>query len=120
MPLDETARPLFILAFSNRATRKISTHGATNLYAAYHASIKLGVGSRIAIMNTLLHLGLVAFGSALGGMMRYIVGAGSAHVLGVAPHWGTMFINITGSFFLGWFSTMLAEIWTTAEHSWLH
>lgn len=71
-------------------------------------------------MNVLLHLGLVAFGSALGGMTRYVVGAGATHVLGVAPHWGTMFINITGSFFLGWFSTMLAEVWTTAEHSWLH
>jgi len=70
-------------------------------------------------MNALLHFGLVAFGSALGGMTRYGVGCAS-FAFGVAPHWGTMLINITGSLFLGWFSTMLAEIWTTDHNSWLH
>src|SRR5437667_12287782 len=71
-------------------------------------------------MNVLLHLGLVALGSALGGLARYGVGNLASHGIGLAPHWGTMFINISGSLFLGWFSTMLAEVWTSDTGAWLH
>lgn len=71
-------------------------------------------------MNALLHFGLVALGSALGGMTRYGAGLCTSQLFGLAPHWGTMFINVTGSLFLGWFSTMLAEVWSIGQNSWLH
>jgi len=66
---------------------------------------------------------LVAVGSALGGLLRWVVGLASARWLGTAFPWGTFFINLSGSFFLGWFATVLmqryargAETWISADH----
>ena len=70
-------------------------------------------------MNAFFHVVLVALGSALGGLARHGLGNFVTCVLGIAPHWGTLFINISGSLILGWFSTLLAEISTATEHSWL-
>ena len=71
-------------------------------------------------MNAVFHLGLVAIGSALGGVLRYGVAIIATRSAGVLPHWATMFINVAGSLFLGWFLTMLYEVWTTDHHAWIH
>lgn len=71
-------------------------------------------------MSILLNLALVAFGSALGGLARYGVASTVIHFGGVSVlHWATMAVNISGSFFLGWFVVMLKEVWTVDPQSWM-
>lgn len=60
-------------------------------------------------MRILIHIGLVAFGSAVGGLARWGVGLAAARWLGTAFPWGTLGINISGSLFLGWFTTLLSD-----------
>lgn len=71
-------------------------------------------------MRVIMQIGLVAFGSALGGLLRWGVATGSARLFGTAFPWGTFFINLSGSLFLGWFSTILSERLLLSEGSWLH
>jgi CrcB protein len=71
-------------------------------------------------MRVLVQIGLVTLGSALGGLSRWSVGMAAARLLGTALPYGTFFINITGSLFLGWFLTVLADRFTAVEHTWLH
>jgi CrcB protein len=61
----------------------------------------------------------VAVGSAIGGLARWGVGVWFGRWLGTAFPWGTLFINISGSLFLGWFTTVLAERLVLSESSWL-
>ncbi len=69
-------------------------------------------------MRLLLQFGLVSAGSILGGLLRW--GVGSAFgTLGSAFPWGTLFINVSGSLFLGWFSTVLSEKLVLPEDGWL-
>lgn len=46
-------------------------------------------------------IGMVALGGALGATMRYGVGAGAVRYLGHAYPWGTIIVNILGSFLMG-------------------
>lgn len=61
-----------------------------------------------------------ALGSAGGGLLRWSIGLMAARLLGTALPYGTFFINITGSIFLGWFLTVLAERTIVANQSWIH
>jgi fluoride exporter len=45
-------------------------------------------------------VGLVALGGALGSVARYGVGALAAQLLGPAFPWGTLLVNVTGSFLI--------------------
>lgn len=45
----------------------------------------------------------IAIGSALGGMARHWVNAVATDLLGPSFPWGTLFINVTGSFMIGFF-----------------
>jgi CrcB protein len=58
-------------------------------------------------VRVLIQIGLVAFGSALGGLTRWGVTLAAARWLGTAFPWGTLAINVSGSLFLGWFMTYL-------------
>ena len=60
-------------------------------------------------MQLLMQVGLVALGSAVGGVTRWGVGWAAARFLGAAFPFGTLLINVSGSFFLGWFLTVLGE-----------
>ena len=53
----------------------------------------------------------VAFGGALGSVTRYLVGIGSGKLFGVDFPWGTLIINVTGSFLIGLFVGMFATRW---------
>jgi CrcB protein len=55
----------------------------------------------------LMRVLFVAVGSAVGGVMRWLVNDRVGQWLGTAWPWGTFFINVTGSMFLGWFLTRL-------------
>jgi CrcB protein len=60
-------------------------------------------------VRVLMHIGLVAFGSAIGGLVRWGVTVAAARWLGTAFPWGTLAINVSGSLFLGWFTTLLGD-----------
>lgn len=47
----------------------------------------------------------VALGGALGSMARYALGSATAAISMSVP-WGTIIINILGSFVIGWFATL--------------
>jgi len=55
-----------------------------------------------------LALLLIFLGGGLGSMLRHLVNQGSAAVFGVNFGWGTLFVNIVGSFAMGllagWFA----------------
>ena len=70
-------------------------------------------------MHLLMQIGLVAFGSALGGLARWGVSVGIGRWLGTGFPYGTLLINVSGSLFLGWFSTILAERLVLSESSWV-
>ena len=46
---------------------------------------------------------LVAVGGAAGSVLRFAAGRLAVHFLGAGTVWGTFFVNVTGSFALGFF-----------------
>jgi fluoride exporter len=57
----------------------------------------------------------VAFGGAIGSVARYLVGHGSAKLFGLALPWGTLIINIAGSFLIGVFAESFALRWDASQ-----
>lgn len=70
-------------------------------------------------MRLLMQIGLVALGSALGGLARWGVTVAAGRWVGTAFPWGTLFINLSGSLFLGWFTTVLSERLPPGATGWL-
>jgi CrcB protein len=66
-----------------------------------------------------MQIGLVATGGALGSLTRWGVAVGFARLFGTSFPWGTFFINLTGSCFLGWLSTLLADRLLLNGDGWL-
>lgn len=56
-------------------------------------------------MNFALYL-WIGLGSAIGGMARYGISGLSIQCFGETFPWGTLIVNITGSFFIGLFGTI--------------
>lgn len=54
----------------------------------------------------MLHVSLVALGGAIGSVLRYLVGAVALRITGHGFPWGTMIVNVVGSFAIG----VLAEL----------
>jgi fluoride exporter len=71
-------------------------------------------------VRVLIQIGLVAVGSALGGLTRWGVTLAFARLLGVTFPWGTLFINISGSLFLGWVTTYFRARLFESGIPWLH
>jgi len=57
---------------------------------------------------------LVGVGSAIGGISRYWASGLVANRIGQSFPWGTLFVNVTGSFLIGFFATL-----TAPEGRWL-
>ena len=57
----------------------------------------------------MLHLLLVAAGGATGSVMRYLVGQWSIRLLGPSFPWGTMIVNVLGSFAIGVLAELIAR-----------
>lgn len=53
----------------------------------------------------------VAAGGALGSVMRYLVGIAAGRLFGTSFPWGTLIINVTGSFLIGAFVGLFATKW---------
>ena len=70
-------------------------------------------------MQAFVQVGCVALGSSLGGVLRWLVGMSFARWFGTGMPWGTFFINISGSFFLGWFTTTLSQRFLDGLGEWI-
>jgi CrcB protein len=57
----------------------------------------------------------VALGGALGSVTRYLVGIGAGRLFGTDFPWGTLIINITGSFVIGLFASLFAMRWNLPQ-----
>ena len=57
----------------------------------------------------------VAVGGALGSVARYLVGIGSGKLFGTDFPWGTLIINVTGSFLIGAFVGLFAVKWDVSQ-----
>ncbi|QDB99181.1 fluoride efflux transporter CrcB [Mesorhizobium sp. 8] len=57
----------------------------------------------------MLNLGLVIVGGGIGAGIRHLLNMGAMRLLGSGYPWGTMIINITGSFAMGAFIELLAR-----------
>jgi fluoride exporter len=60
-------------------------------------------------VRRLTQIGFEALGSAVGGLTRCCVGAIVTDCVGTGFPYGTMFVNISGSLFLGWFTALLSK-----------
>jgi len=60
-------------------------------------------------MNRLLTPLAIALGGSLGALARHAINLLSARLLGRAFPYGTLFINLTGSFVLGYFASRVAR-----------
>jgi CrcB protein len=56
--------------------------------------------------NTLILYCWIALGSALGGVARYWCSGVAARLFGETFPWGTLLVNVTGSFIIGLFATL--------------
>ncbi|WFR96910.1 fluoride efflux transporter CrcB [Rhizobium tumorigenes] len=52
---------------------------------------------------------LVAFGGAIGSVLRYYVGIWNFRIGGPAFPWGTLTVNVVGSFIIGIFAEVIAR-----------
>jgi fluoride exporter len=59
-------------------------------------------------INTALLYCWIAVGSALGGIARYWCSGVAARLFGETFPWGTLFVNVSGSFVIGFFATLTA------------
>ena len=57
------------------------------------------------------HLLIVAAGGALGSGLRHLTNIAAARLFGTGFPWGTITVNIAGSFIMGVFIEMLARRW---------
>ncbi len=60
----------------------------------------------MAWTNTALLYCWIAIGSALGGVARYWCSGLAARLFGETFPWGTLLVNVTGSFIIGFFATL--------------
>jgi len=58
---------------------------------------------------------VVAVGGALGSVARYLVGIGAGKLFGTDFPWGTLIINITGSFLMGVLAGLFATRWNLPQ-----
>lgn len=55
------------------------------------------------------HILLVAVGGALGSVLRYLIGLWTLRSFGPSFPWGTLTVNVTGSFLIGVFAEAIAR-----------
>ena len=61
---------------------------------------------RLIAGDRMLNYVWIALGSALGGMARYLCSGIAARLFGETFPWGTLFVNVIGSFVIGFFATL--------------
>ena len=56
-----------------------------------------------------------ALGGAIGASLRYGVNVTSLKLFGANFPWGTMFVNVVGSFVMGLLVALMAQAWSTSQ-----
>lgn len=56
-------------------------------------------------------IGAIAFGGALGAVLRHSVNVAAAHLFGTGFPWGTLSVNVAGSFLMGALIAVFAHFW---------
>ena len=59
----------------------------------------------------------VAGGGALGAVARYLVFIAAGHVLGAAFPFGTLIVNVVGSFAMGALTEIMALVWSASTQT---
>lgn len=57
----------------------------------------------------MLNIALVAAGGAIGSVFRYLVGLLSVRLVGMTFPWGTLAVNVVGSFLIGFLVELVAR-----------
>lgn len=60
-------------------------------------------------------IGWIAAGGAIGAVARYLVVIAAAQLWGVSFPWGTVIVNVVGSFILGVLVETMALFWSVGE-----
>lgn len=63
----------------------------------------------------MLNFLLVALGGAIGSMLRYATGLGATRLFGPGFPWGTLIVNVVGSFVIGVFVESIARRFGASE-----
>ena len=63
-------------------------------------------------MTTFLY---AALGGAIGASLRYGVNLASMSMFGAAFPWGTLFVNVAGSFIMGVLVALMADVWQVSQ-----
>jgi CrcB protein len=61
------------------------------------------------------HLVFIAAGGALGSVLRYLVSSGVYHWFGRSFPWGTLSVNVVGSFAIGLLSILLVDKFNVSQ-----
>lgn len=72
---------------------------------------RLSVVGAASARGPVVNVLLVALGGAVGSVLRYLSGLVCARLMGTGFPWGTLFVNVTGSFLIGVFSEIIARRW---------
>jgi CrcB protein len=62
--------------------------------------------ARRAMRDAMVLYGVVGLGAVIGGVLRALSSIGAAALLGTEFAWGTLFVNVLGSFFIGFYATI--------------
>ena len=63
----------------------------------------------------MLSIAAVAAGGAIGSVARYLAGLLATQLFGSSFPWGTLVINVTGSFLMGVLVALLAKRWNSPD-----
>ena len=69
-------------------------------------ALSAAVGVAVALADSMSAYVAIAVGSALGGVGRYWCSGITARLVGETSPWGTLLVNVVGSFVIGFFSTL--------------
>jgi CrcB protein len=67
------------------------------------------------MLSTITSLASIAAGGALGALSRHGVNVAATSIAGIAFPWGTMIVNIVGSFLMGVIIVSFGQIWQPPE-----
>src|SRR5580692_904869 len=70
------------------------------------AALLTAIGIAVALADSMSAYLAIAVGSALGGVGRFWCSGITARLIGETFPWGTLLVNVVGSFVIGFFSTL--------------